>query len=60
LYQKAGNKVFFLVGILEVWGILLVANVRHEFTTVLIPLLILVGGILAVKTQRYGEFFELK
>ena len=60
LYQKVGNKVFFLIGILEVWGILLVANVRHEFSTVLIPFLILVGGILAVKTQRYGEFFELK
>jgi len=60
LYQKAGNKVFFLIGILEVWSILLVANVRHEFTTVLIPFLILVGGILAVKTQRCDDFLELK
>jgi hypothetical protein len=59
LYQKAGNKVFFLIGILEVWGILLVANVRHEFSTVLIPFLILVGGILAVRIQRWNEFLEL-
>jgi len=27
---------------------------------VLIPLLILVGGIIAVKTQRWNEFLELK